>query len=149
MEGKKRALAMALIYIEYIDNKKRRTKWEKNWLKNRNKYTHLHLLRELRSNDPDDFKNYLRMDCAVFDELLNILKPYLIRQDTPMRKCITAESRLIATLRFLATGRSYEDLKFSTAISAQALGYIIPETCRTIYEVLKKDYMKVGYNIYL
>ena len=104
-------------------------------MKKRNKYTHLNLLRELRSNDPDDFKNYLRMDCGVLDELLNILKPYLTRQDTRLRKSITAESRLEATLRFLATGRSYEDLKYSTAISAQALGYIIPETCRTIYEV--------------
>jgi len=48
------------------------------------------------------------------------------------------------TLRFLATGRSYEGLKFSAAISPQALGVIIPETCAAIYEVLKKDYLKVS-----
>jgi hypothetical protein len=49
------------------------------------------------------------------------------------------------TLQFLATGRSYEDLKFSAAISPQALGVIIPETRAAIYEVLKKDYLKVRY----
>ncbi|KAF6197544.1 hypothetical protein GE061_008508 [Apolygus lucorum] len=47
------------------------------------------------------------------------------------------------TLRFLATGRSYEDLKFSTGISAPSLSQIIPETCKALYEVLKKDNVKV------
>jgi len=57
-----------------------------------------------------------------------------------MRRAITPRERLSVTLRFLATGRSYEDLKFSAAISPQALGVIIPETC-----VLKKDYLKVEF----
>lgn len=61
-----------------------------------------------------------------------------------MRISIPPEERLIETLRFLATGRSYEDLKFSTGISAQALGYIIPETCKIIYETLKEKYLKVS-----
>lgn len=60
-----------------------------------------------------------------------------------MRQSIPPEERLIATLRFLATGESYEELKFVTGIAAQTLGYIIPETCETIYNVLRKDYMKV------
>ncbi|KAH1010963.1 hypothetical protein HUJ04_000413 [Dendroctonus ponderosae] len=61
-----------------------------------------------------------------------------------MRQAITHEERLIATLRFLATGRSYEDLKFSTCIAAQTLGQLIPETCQAIYNVLKVKYMKPG-----
>jgi len=60
-----------------------------------------------------------------------------------MRKAISSHERLTATLRFLATGRSYEDLKFSTIISPQALSSIIPETCEVIYEVLSKKYLKV------
>jgi len=39
-----------------------------------------------------------------------------------MRKAITPHERLTATLRFLATGRSQGDLKFSTIMSPQALG---------------------------
>jgi hypothetical protein len=65
-----------------------------------------------------------------------------------MRQAIPPEERLIATLRFLATGRSYEDLKFSTGIAAQTLGYIIPETCKVIFDVLKKEYLKVKKNIF-
>lgn len=51
---------------------------------------------------------------------------------------------LIATLRYLATGRNYEDLKFSCAISPQFLGKIIPETCWAIYRALKEEYMTVS-----
>lgn len=60
-----------------------------------------------------------------------------------LRPSISPHERLTATLRFLATGRSYEDLKFSTLISPQALGQIIPETCQAIYSVLKNKYLKV------
>lgn len=60
-----------------------------------------------------------------------------------MRKSISPHERLTATLRFLAMEKSYEDLKFSTIISTQALWYIIPETCEAIYKVLHKDYLKV------
>jgi hypothetical protein len=42
------------------------------------------------------------------------------------------------------TGGSYEDLKFSAAISPPAFRVIIAETCAAIYEVLKKDYLKVS-----
>ncbi|CAI6355528.1 unnamed protein product [Macrosiphum euphorbiae] len=66
-----------------------------------------------------------------------------------MRAAISAEERLIATLRFLSTGRSYEDLKFSTCISAPSLSFIIPETCKAIFDALKMDYMKVIINIFI
>lgn len=69
--------------------------------------------------------------------------PKLKKQNTVMRESISPEERLAATLRFLATGRSYEDLKFSTLIAAQTLGRIIPETCQIIFETLKDEYMKV------
>jgi hypothetical protein len=58
------------------------------------------LLRELRENDPEDFKNYLQMDNSTFEYILNIISPYISKKDTVMRKCITAEERLAATIRF-------------------------------------------------
>lgn len=61
-----------------------------------------------------------------------------------MRQSISPEERLLVTLRYLATGRSMEDLKFSAIISPQALGKIIPETCKYIYLSLKEEYLKVG-----
>jgi len=110
---------------------------------NRHKFSDITLLRELEENNPDDYKNYLRMDSKDFQFLLELIGPKIRKQDTVMRAAISAEERLIATLRFLATGRSYEDFKFSTCISAPSLSFIIPETCKAIFEALKMDYMKV------
>ncbi|KAJ8913965.1 hypothetical protein NQ315_008956 [Exocentrus adspersus] len=64
------------------------------------------------------------------------------KEDTVMRSAISSRERLSSTLRFLATGRNYEDLKFSNRISAQALGKIIPETSKAIFDVLQNEYCK-------
>ena len=149
-----RAIACAALYKYIIFNeegkKTKRKAWVKKWRLDRDRYGHMPLLRELRDNDPEDYKNYLRMDNTTFEYLLNLVSPYIAKQDTVMRNCIKAEERLAATLRFVATGRSLQDLKFSTCISASALCHIIPETCCSIYTALKKDYLKVsvGYQLF-
>jgi len=73
-----------------------------------------------------------------------MVTPMIKKKETVMRKSISAHERLSVTLRFLATGRSCEDLKFSSVISPQALGKIIPETCQVLYQVLRRDYLKVS-----
>ncbi|KAF9418157.1 hypothetical protein HW555_004967 [Spodoptera exigua] len=50
---------------------------------------------------------------------------------------ISAKQRLVVTLRFLATGNSYQDLKYSSLISQPMLSIIIPETCSAIYTCLE------------
>lgn len=136
-------LGLALILKKnYAKNKRR--KWCKHWLLKRKTYSHVNLLNELKF-EPEDFKNYLRMDEKTYLKLLEIVTPMIKKEDTVMRNSISAHERLSVTLRFLATGRSYEDLKFSTIISPQALGKIIPETCEALYKVLRKDYLKVSY----
>lgn len=70
------------------------------WVKDyRRRFGHLPLISELRENYPDDFKNYLRMDTACFDILLALVGPKICKTDTIMRKCISVEERLTATLR--------------------------------------------------
>jgi glucose uptake protein GlcU len=69
------------------------------------------------------------------------------KKPTTMLQAVTPHERLTATVKFLASGRSYEDFRFSTIISPQALGKIIQEVCRAIYKVLK-EYCKVRvYNV--
>jgi len=133
----------ALLLI--LKNKKKQNKrkeWCKEWLKKRNVYSHVNLLTELKVV-PKDWQNYLRMSEETYLNLLSLVTPLIRKNDTVMRKAISPHERLTATLQFLATGRSYEDLKFSTIISPQALSSIIPETCEAIYEVLSKKYLKV------
>ena len=126
---------------------KKRTIWCKEWLKKRERYSHINLLKELRFH-PKDWHNYLRMNEDTYLNLLSLVTPLIKKKDTIMRNAISPHERLTATLRFLATGRSYEDLKFSTIISPQALSYIVPETCEAIYKILHKDYLKVIKNVY-
>ncbi|XP_023312377.1 uncharacterized protein LOC111692556 [Anoplophora glabripennis] len=82
------------------------------------------------------------MNEEIYTELLGLVSQIIQKEDTIMRQAITPHERLTSTLRFLVTGRNYEDLKFSTGISAQALGKIIPETCRAIFDVLQENYCK-------
>ncbi|KAJ8962672.1 hypothetical protein NQ318_001067 [Aromia moschata] len=82
------------------------------------------------------------MDVETYMYLLNLVTPYIQKQDTCMRKAISPHERLSATLRFLATGRSYKDMEYTTIMSKQALSEIIPDTCEAIYKVLKKNYLK-------
>ncbi|KAJ8913411.1 hypothetical protein NQ315_008804 [Exocentrus adspersus] len=82
------------------------------------------------------------MDINTYEELLCLVTPLIKNNDTVMRPSITPHERLSATLRFLATGRTFEDMKFSVIISPQALSQIIPETFRAIITVLKDQYMK-------
>ncbi|CAH1972595.1 unnamed protein product [Acanthoscelides obtectus] len=117
----------------------RRLRWSREWLLKRQEFSHVRLLREL---EPDDWRNYLRMDTETYNHLLKSVTPYIERQNTCMRKAISAHERLSATLRFLATGRSYKDLEFTTIMSKPSLSEIIPETCDVIYWVLKKDFLK-------
>lgn len=139
------ALAIVGLMCVLKENRRKRKKrelWCKHWLLLRKSYSHTSLINELRIT-PKDFNNYLRMNEDTYLHLLSLVTPLIKRQDTILRNAITPHERLTATLRFLATGRSYECLKFSTIISPQALSAIIPETCEAIYKVLHKDYLKV------
>lgn len=136
------AAVSCFVYVRKKLGRKRRI-WVKKF---REEFNDRPLLRELRENYPDDFRNYLRMDGSTFDLLLDLVKERITKKDTVMRASIPAEQRLTATLRFLATGRSYEDLKFTTGISVSLLSAIIPETFKALYEVLRGEYLKVSAN---
>ena len=63
--NKKRNLCCAVIGIHIIAQNNtpgNRKKWVKNYLIEKDCLSHIQLLKELRDNEPDDFKNYLRMD---------------------------------------------------------------------------------------
>ena len=59
-----------------------------------------------------------------------------IQKKTHLREAISPKRRLIATMRYLATGRSIEDIKFSMRIFPQLLRKIIMENCAAIIKAL-------------
>lgn len=82
------ALVSTMIYIHnYMKKsqikKRRRSVWTKKWLLEQEKYSHVQLLKELKENNPEDYKNYhLRMDNETFSELLNLLRIKLTKKDS-------------------------------------------------------------------
>jgi len=77
----------------------------------------------------NDFQNFLRLDATSFDELLKMITPRIETRNTTMRDAIPPSQRLSITLRYRATGNTFEDLKFTSAISPQSIGIIVMETC--------------------
>ncbi|CAH1964553.1 unnamed protein product [Acanthoscelides obtectus] len=66
---------------------------------------------------PEKFFNYTRISIASFDELLNLCRNDLTKQDTIFRKSISAEEKLFVSLRMFTHGtllqlqtRSYNNL---------------------------------------
>jgi hypothetical protein len=59
------------------------------------------------------------MNEEIYLNLLSLLTPLIKKQGMIMREAATPHERLPATL-FLATGRSYEDLKYSTSTKVWA-----------------------------
>ncbi|KAJ8944913.1 hypothetical protein NQ318_012722 [Aromia moschata] len=95
-------------------------RWSKEWYKNeKNRFTHEHLVNLLRDSEPEDYRNFLRMDQESFDYLLELVRPDIEKKDTNMREAISASQRLSITLRYLSSGIDLEDLKFTCAIAPQ------------------------------
>jgi hypothetical protein len=143
---KEEILVMGVVLGICLKKKRRRPRrmWCKKWLTERESYSHVLLLKELEASAPDDFFNYLRMDVQTFYTLLDLIGPEIQKKNTVMREAVSAKERLAVTLRYMATGRNYADLKFSSIISPQALSKIIPETCWAFYRKLKNEYLKVS-----
>ncbi|XP_069605550.1 uncharacterized protein [Ranitomeya imitator] len=86
---------------------------------------------------PDKFISFCRLSILAFDRLLTILAPHLTLQDTVMRKSISAEERLLITLRFLATGESYTSLHLQFRVGKSTISNIVRCTCTVIWQKLQ------------
>lgn len=70
----------------------------KQWLLNRENYTHKVLLNELGVSEPNDFRNLIRMNADMLEELLTFIAPQIERWDTIMWNAIPVGQRLSITL---------------------------------------------------
>ncbi|XP_061497153.1 uncharacterized protein LOC133391068 [Anopheles gambiae] len=60
----------------------------------------------------DTIKNFMRMKHEDFDRLYVLVGPEISRMDTNVREAITAQERLLITLRYLATGETFASLQY-------------------------------------
>ncbi|KAK8763957.1 hypothetical protein V5799_033434, partial [Amblyomma americanum] len=136
----------ALVILELLEEppaKKPRTSWVSPWLQRRKQQgAYENLMRELALEDSENYRRWIRMDTATFEELLGEVRPHITKKDTPFREAIQAGERLAITLRYLATGNSEMSLQFAFYVAHNTISGIISEVSQAIYRVLKPKVLK-------
>ncbi|XP_068129725.1 uncharacterized protein [Hyperolius riggenbachi] len=72
------------------------------------------------------------MSISSFYVLLDLVRSDLTKAHTNYRQSISAEEKLLVTLRYLATGQSFSSLHFCFRLGVLTIGYIVRDTCRAI-----------------
>ena len=90
------------------------------------------LMAELERESRGDFASFLRMEPAMFHEILLRLTPRLTKMDSNWRKALEPGLKLAVTLRFLATGNSYHSLAYSFRVPHNTISLFLGEVCDAI-----------------
>lgn len=147
----KRALATLITWLVFDSEneeeempKKRRKCWTKNWVLRRpEEGFYAKLLIELKTEEPEFYQTFVRMDLPQYEQLLALVTPHIKKEDTVMRESISAGERLMLTLRFLATGESFHSLQYLFRMPISTISKVISEVLDAIYKVLVGEYMPV------
>ena len=122
----------------------KRKVWVRPWLLQRPDHGFYEaLMQELVREDRPGFQNFLRMNPALFLELLERVGPRIEREVTFMRQTLGPALRLAITLCYLATGNSYKDLEYGFRVANNTISRIVPETCNAIVAEFGEEFLKV------
>jgi len=122
--------------------RKKRSVWIRPWLRadQRLQFGHFsRLMEDLRVEDVKSFKNFLRLEPQMFDELVERVGPRIWRQDTTYRKALTPGLKMAITLRYLASGDSYMSLMYNFRVPINTISIFVPEVCEAIQNEYAKD----------
>ncbi|MCM8858028.1 MAG: transposase family protein [Candidatus Thiodiazotropha sp.] len=115
--------------------RRRRRYWVKPWLLRRpllGQYERL--MHELRDEDLPAFRNFVRVEPAMFQELIARLGPRITKNDTWYRKALDPGLRLAITLRYLASGDSYRSLMYGFRVADNTISMIVRDVCQAIID---------------
>lgn len=86
--------------------------WTRAWILRRRQFgLYDQLMVELRREDPYSFKNFMRMPPEMFDEIFHRVRGRITKQYTWYREPLEPGLKLAVTLRHLASGSRYADMK--------------------------------------
>ena len=141
-------MSIAILRRRLRDRARVRRRATRSWLlrrKQRSAYNTL--LKEWHTEDPNEFRNYFRMDKTTFMMLLEKVRPLIERQDTKLREAISAAEQLAVTLRFLATDFPFPAFYYHVLLFCKH-HLIIPKQYSDwlisvkVYQSLKKNRME-------
>ncbi|XP_036347403.1 uncharacterized protein LOC118756767, partial [Rhagoletis pomonella] len=136
-ENSKRA-CLAILLAFSLKKETKRKYWSRRWYLERHRYTHLRLLDSIRlCKELSDYENYFRISTESFDHILELISPYITKQDTVMRAAISPKEKLAVTLHYLATGSYFKQVRYIAIMSRQAISEAIMDTCEALIYALR------------
>ena len=117
--------------------------WVKAWIARRPAFGwYENLMVELEIEDPPAFTNLLRMEPAMFHEMVDRLTPLIQKQDTFFRKALCPGLRLAITLVYLSSGISCKLLGCAFRVGYTTVSQIIRQVCEAIVEEYMDEVIK-------
>ena len=104
--------------------------WSRAWLgpqRRRQFGLYDQLMVELRREDPKSFINFMRMPPEMFDEILQRVGPRITKQYTFFRAPLEPGLKLAITLRHLASGSKYSNMRFGWRVPHNTISIIVRE----------------------
>ena len=98
---------------------------------------------ELEREHHSDFTNYLHIDAAMFHELLQRLTPKLMKKVTNCRAALQPRLKLAITLRFLASGATYNSLSYAFRVPHNMISVFVSEVLQAIVDEYGNEVMSV------
>lgn len=118
--------------------------WVKRWIARRAELGASDtLVQEWARENPEDFRNHFRMSRDQYSFLLERVRPRITKKDTSFREALRAEIKLQITLRYIATGDSFDTLSALYRVAKCTVSKFLPEVCRAIYDALG-EYIQVN-----
>ena len=75
--------------------------------------------------------------------MLEKVTPLIQRQTTHLRQPIHADVKFGITLRYLATGESFQSLMYQFRVHQTTISRFFPEVCGAIYRVLMDEFLSM------
>ncbi|XP_071578909.1 putative nuclease HARBI1 [Temnothorax nylanderi] len=127
------------IIAERNENEKQRRYWVRpifSMERRLNQGASENLVKEMLAEDREKYLDYFRMPPQLFNVLLTLVEPVIIKQYV-IREPISPDTRLQITLRYLSSGDSMKSLSYAFRVAHNTISKIISETCEAIWSCLK------------
>ena len=100
-------------------------------------------MQELSVEEPSLYKNFLRIDEDMFDEIVERVRPLIQKQTTWWREPLDVGLRVAITLRYLATGDTYKSIGYAFRVAPNTICDVVPETCRAIITAYADEVLRL------
>ena len=122
--------------------RRRREIWVREWIIRRPMLGFYDtLLMELNREDAGGYLRYLRVDPALFMDMLHRIGPRITKQNTHLRMSLDPGIKLAIALRFMAGGDNYKTLKYNFRVGDNTISLFIPEVADAIYEEYAPEHL--------